>query len=309
MQDSMRDPNSPDFGRRRLITALALSSFLLPLSVQASALTSTTYPDLNRIVALEWLPIELLLTLGITPLAVAEIANYRLWVQEPELAPTVIDLGNRTEPNMELLQQIDPSLILYSTGFGPSVAKMQTIAPAMGFSFNDGSGLPLKLAKKSLQNLAEKLGVPERATAHLALFQQRLAQSKQRLSAWDNTPLLLFTLLDAGHALVFGKGSMFQEVMDELDLKNAWTGDTNFWGSAIVGIEQLATVSPQAQAIFFSHGNDALFAQVQKTPLWQALPFVRGQKVISQPGVWFYGATLSAMRFCDLLESALGAKP
>lgn len=308
MQDSMRDPNSPDFGRRRLITALALSPLLLPLSVQASALTSTTYPDLNRIVALEWLPIELLLTLGITPLAVAEIANYRLWVQEPELAPTVIDLGNRTEPNMELLQQIDPSLILYSTGFGPSVAKMQTIAPAMGFSFNDGSGLPLKLAKKSLQNLAEKLGVPERATAHLALFQQRLAQSKQRLSAWDNTPLLLFTLLDAGHALVFGKGSMFQEVMDELDLKNAWTSDTNFWGSAIVGIEQLATVSPQAQAIFFSHGNDALFAQVQKTPLWQALPFVRSHKVISQPGVWFYGATLSAMRFCDLLESALGAK-
>ncbi|MDN6682141.1 MAG: hypothetical protein L0L24_08050 [Enterobacterales bacterium] len=37
MQDSMRDPNSPDFGRRRLITALALSPFLLPLSVQASA--------------------------------------------------------------------------------------------------------------------------------------------------------------------------------------------------------------------------------------------------------------------------------
>lgn len=81
MQDSMRDPNSPDFGRRRLITALALSPFLLPLSVQASGLTSTTSPDLKRIVALEWLPIELLLTLGITPLAVAEIANYRLWVQ------------------------------------------------------------------------------------------------------------------------------------------------------------------------------------------------------------------------------------
>lgn len=300
--------NFPDLGRRRFVMALTLSPFLLPLATHASLNPKTEFPDLNRIVALEWLPIELLMTLGITPLAVAEIANYRLWVQEPQLAPSVLDLGNRTEPNMELLQQIDPSLILYSEGFGPSVPKMKTIAPTMGFSFNDGSGTPLKLAKQSLQKLAARLGIPERATAHLAQFQQRLAQSKQRLRPWDKTPLLLFTLLDADHALVFGKGSMFQEVMDELGLKNAWTGETNFWGSAIVGIEQLATVSPQSQAIFFSHGNDALFAQVQQTPLWQALPFVRARKVISQPGVWFYGATLSAMRFCDLLESALGAK-
>ena len=83
--------NFPDLGRRRFVMALTLSPLLLPLAAHASLNSKTEFPDLNRIVALEWLPIELLMTLGITPLAVAEIANYRLWVQEPQLAPSVLD--------------------------------------------------------------------------------------------------------------------------------------------------------------------------------------------------------------------------
>lgn len=53
--------------------------------------------------ALEWLPAERLLVLGVMPLGVAEIPNYRLWVAEPQLPESVIDVGFRTEPNMELL--------------------------------------------------------------------------------------------------------------------------------------------------------------------------------------------------------------
>ncbi|AWK13686.1 Fe(3+)-hydroxamate ABC transporter substrate-binding protein FhuD [Candidatus Fukatsuia symbiotica] len=301
--------NYPDLMRRRLLTVLALFPLSLPqFSLAAgAACSSDTHFDVNRIVALEWLPIELLLTLGIIPFGVTEIANYHRWVQQPKLPVSVLDVGSRTEPNMELIQYINPSLILHTTGFGPPVTKMKSIAPIMGFTFNDGSGKPLKLAKQSLYRLATHLGVEDRAMVHLEQYKQRINQSKQRIQVWRDTPLLLFTLLDSNHVLVFGRGSLFQEVMNDLDLENAWIGHTNFWGSATIGIEQLAIV-PKAQAIFFSHGNDTLFTQVQKTALWQALPFVRQGKVFIQPGVWFYGATLSAMRFCDLLESAAGVQ-
>lgn len=85
-------------------------------------------PDIARVAALEWLPIELLLALGVTPLAVADVHNYNLWVAEPKLPATVVDVGQRTEPNLELLQQLQPSLVLLSQGYGPTPRKIQPIA-------------------------------------------------------------------------------------------------------------------------------------------------------------------------------------
>ncbi|MBW7981444.1 Fe(3+)-hydroxamate ABC transporter substrate-binding protein FhuD [Enterobacillus tribolii] len=292
----------PDYLRRRLLTALALTP-LLP-AWPAAAQT----PDTARILSLEWLPTELLLALGVTPMGVADIRNYNLWVQAPALPASVRDLGTRTEPNMELVQQLNPSLLLYSNGFGTPPEMLGRIAPAQGFSFNDGSGHPLPLAMQSLRQLAATLGLENRAQAHLARVEQHLQQAHEQLRAWRAVPLLLFTLMNAGSALVLGRGSLFADVMARLELTNAWQGETNFWGSAVVSIEQLAAID-DAQGIFFSHGNEGLLRQVQQTPLWRALPFVRKRPVQVQPAVWFYGATLSAMRFCDLLGHALGERP
>lgn len=292
-------PVAPDLLRRRLLTALALTPLLPALPAMSAAL-----PDAGRVVALEWLPTELLLTLGVTPLGVAEIRNYRLWVGEPALPATVLDLGSRTEPNIELLQQLRPSLVLCSADFGPSTAMLERIAPVQRFVFNDGSGQPLALSITSLQRLAATLGLEMRCRSYLTSFEQRMDGYRERLRPWRGLPLLLFTLLDANHALVFGRGSLFQDVLERLSLNNAWHGNTNFWGSAVVSLEQLATIG-EAQGVFFSHGNDALLRQVQQTPLWQALPFVRRYPLKIQPAVWFYGGTLSAMRFCDLLSHAL----
>ncbi len=85
--------------------------------------------DPQRIVALEWLPAELLLALGVTPYGVADIPNYNLWVNEPALPSSVIDVGLRTEPNLELLTQMKPSFIVWSAGYGPSPEKLARIAP------------------------------------------------------------------------------------------------------------------------------------------------------------------------------------
>ncbi len=49
-----------------------------------------------------------------------------------------------------------------------------------------------------------------------------------------------------------------------------------------------------------------MLQQVARTPLWQSLSFVRENQLRLLPPVWFYGATLSAMRFVRLLEQAWG---
>lgn len=298
----MSEPLNPPVSRRHLLAALALSPLLFRVGIaQASPV------DTRRIAALEWLPIELLLALGVTPMAVADKNNYRAWVGEPELPAGVIDVGLRAEPNLELLTLLKPSLILYSAGYGPSPEKMVRIAPGVGFNFNDGSGKPLSVARRSLTELGEKLGMQQAAKDHLATFDSFIAGMKPRFASRGDSPVLLMTLLDPRHALVVGENSLFQEVMDLLDVKNAWHGETNFWGTAVVGLERLAAIK-DADVICFGHQNDAEMEKVMATPLWKAMPFVRQNRFQRVPAVWMYGATLSAMNFTRMLTKAVGSE-
>ncbi|MBA0037213.1 Fe(3+)-hydroxamate ABC transporter substrate-binding protein FhuD [Pantoea sp. BIGb0393] len=287
-----------DISRRRLLTALALSPLMSALPLRAAL------PDAQRILALEWLPVELLMALGVTPLGVADMHNYNIWVGDPLLPSSVIDLGLRTEPNLELMTQLEPALILHSNGYGPALDKLQRIAPTMGFDLNSGDGKPLSTARHSLQALGARIGREAQAVQHLQDVDEQLAAARERLQPWADRPLLLMSLMDSRHAITFGKNSLFLEVMEILGLRNAWQGETNFWGSAVVGLERLAEVG-DVQVICFDHDNDRDMQQVMKTALWQALPFVRAQRFQRVPAVWYYGATYSALKFVRVLEHAL----
>lgn len=291
-----------NFTRRRLLQMMALA----PLAAAFPALSaSSSQPDLERIIALEWLPAELLIALGVMPMGVADIPNYNLWVKEPSLAPSVIEVGQRTAPNLELLQQLGPSLILVSQGYGPKTSQLAPIAPVLSVLANDGTGHPLQQAIRSLHKLADYLGLQDRAAEHLQTYQQVLDQTRQQLKAATDQPVLLFSFLDKRHVLVFGEGSLLQEVMGEVGLTNAWNGEKSFWGSVTVGIERLASIR-HARALCFDHGTSEMIAEVSKTPLWQSLPFVRANQLSVVPAVWFYGATICAMRFCHILSTTLG---
>ncbi|HHT0468898.1 TPA: Fe(3+)-hydroxamate ABC transporter substrate-binding protein FhuD [Klebsiella variicola subsp. variicola] len=285
--------------RRRLLTAMALSPLLWQMRGAQAANV-----DPQRVIALEWLPAELLLALGVTPYGVADIPNYRLWVNEPALPASVIDVGLRTEPNLELLTQMKPSFIVWSAGYGPSPEKLARIAPGRGFTFSDGKR-PLAMAQRSLLEMADLLGKQQQAKRHLAEFDALMENLLPRFAGRGDRPLLMISLLDARHVLVFGENCLFQEVLDRFGIQNAWRGEAAFWGSVTVGIDRLAAFN-EADVICFDHGNDREMAQLLATPLWQAMPFVRAGRFQRVPAVWFYGATLSAMHFARVLADAQG---
>lgn len=287
--------------RRRLLTAMALSPLLWQMGQARAAIV-----DPHRIVALEWLPVELLLALGIMPYGVADIPNYRLWVNEPALPESVIDVGLRTEPNLELLTEMKPSFMVWSAGYGPSPEKLARIAPGRGFSFSDGKK-PLAIARQSLIEMAQLLNLESAASRHLAEYDSFIDSQKPRFAQRGDRPLLLMMLLDPRHMLVFGPNCLFQETLDAFGIRNAWQGETNFWGSTAVGIDRLAAYK-DADVLCFDHGNNPDMAALMATPLWQAMPFVRAGRFQRVPAVWFYGATLSSMRFVRILDNALGGK-
>lgn len=287
--------------RRRFLAAMALSPLLWQMQKAQAAPVSA-----ERIVALEWLPVELMLALGVTPYGVADIPNYRMWVNEPVLPDSVIDVGLRTEPNLELLTQMKPSMLVWSAGYGPSPKILARIAPGRSFAFSDGKQ-PLEQARRSLLEMAELLNKQEVAHRHLAAFDAYIDRLKPRFAQRGERPLLMMSLLDSRHMLVFGPNCLFQEILDRLGVKNAWQGETNFWGSTVVGIDRLAAYK-DVDVLCFDHGNEADMRRLAATPLWQAMPFVRANRVQNVPAVWFYGATLSAMNFARILDNALGGQ-
>ena len=68
----------------------------------------------SRIAVMEHDIVEAMLTLGVAPFAVAEAERYRSLFTSPALAPDCIELGASWEPNIELLTEIGPDLILVS---------------------------------------------------------------------------------------------------------------------------------------------------------------------------------------------------
>lgn len=282
-----------DLPRRRLLTALALSPLLPLIPARASV------PQ--RIIALEWLPLEMLFALGVTPLGAADTHDYSIWVGEPTIPPSVLDIGRRSEPNLEYIAELKPDLLLYSEGYGPRSSQLEAIAPSMEFSFTSERGEPLRTVGDGLLKLADRLDKSQVGHDHLAWFDRQLEQARRQLLGFHRQPLLVFTLVDDRHVMILGKNSLFGNVMTRLDIENAWRGEDSGWGTAMVGIERLATLPP-LRAICLDHRDEQARARVAATPLWQAIPFVRQKMLRTVPALWIFGATLSALRFCRMLQ-------
>lgn len=286
--------------RRRLLMCLALSPLLATPTLLAAV------PDARRVVALEWRPVELLLALGIMPLAVADLPNYRRWVVEPSLGPAVIDVGLRNEPNLELLQRLEPSLMLLSKGFGPSARRIARLAPQWVSQFSTPERGPLASIVADINGLGSLLDRKAEAQQYLTTMDAQLDATADRLQRYRTEPLLMFSFLDSRRVMVFGEGSLFGDILQRLGLTSAWRGETNAWGSTIVGIERLAEIDG-VRALCFLHGDDDPVREIAHVRLWRSLPFVRENRLHLLPAVWFFGANYSALRFCQLLEQTLEA--
>ena len=132
----------------------------------------------------------------------------------------MIDVGLRTEPNLELLTEMKPSFMVWSAGYGPSPEMLARIAPGRGFNFSDGKQ-PLAMARKSLTEMADLLNLQRAAETHLAQYEDFIRSMKPRFVKRGARPLLLTTLIDPRHMLVFGPNSLFQEILDTPTFPNS----------------------------------------------------------------------------------------
>ncbi len=275
--------------RRWFIGASALLPAVLAVPARAA--------DPVRTVVLDWGLAETLVALGAVPLGVGEAAGYARRVIEPALPPGVIDVGLRVSPNVELLQQLAPDVILVPPWIGQAKTVLERIAPVMvGAIYGQLDG-PYAAACAVTEQLGARTGRGADATDLIAQTDTVLAAARP---AAGSRPLYVVSFIDADHIAVYGRGSMFHDVLQRLGRRNAWGGPANATGAAVTGLERLT--DPEAEMVTIGPVLPDP-AALAGNLLWTSLPCVAAGRVTALPPVWFFGALPSAARFARLLAS------
>jgi len=287
---------------RLLKMAPCLLSLLLPLAGEAGQLVTATSAT-PRIATVDWTIAETLLALGVTPMAVGDVAPYRAWVGEPQLPAGVMDIGLRAQPNRELLAELKPDLILISPLAAPLAPTLSRIAPVQSIALYEPDADLWQRLHEATLTIAALVDKTTEAEQLLARLDQDLAQMRATLPE-DLPPLLVVQFIDERHVRVFGRHSLFEAVMQRLGLRNAWQGETNAWGFSVASLEQLMAL-PQARLVVVDPIPVGVSERLQEPGLWQQLPQVRAEAVLHLPAVWSFGGVLAARRFAVQLSTAL----
>lgn len=254
-----------------------------------------------RLACLEWTTAEMLLSLGVAPMAVCDTKGYRDWVVAPELPAGTIDLGSRGEPNLELLQALQPELILAVFDSGFERSDFAPYAPLFDVPFH--SAAPYRGAKAETLRLGERIGRAAEAAALVARTEAEIAAARARLRHDPAIPVCPFSFFDDRHLRIYG-GGLLQDVLVRLGLRNAWAGPVNDWGIATVGLEQLASIG-EARLVCLEPIPPHARRLMEESTLWAHLPAVRRGQMAVIPTVWPFGGLAAASRFAGLLADRL----
>jgi ABC-type Fe3+-hydroxamate transport system substrate-binding protein len=260
----------------------------------------------KKIVALDWALAETLLSLDVMPQGVANIEGYRTWVAEPELNDSVIDVGSRREPNLELLTVLKPDVILISQDMAAAYKQLSEIAPTLVYSVYSSDKTPLISAQNITTQLGLLLDKEKQAKQVIAETLQRLQANGDKLRGLQGShdSLLFIRFINDKTVRVHGAGSLAQATIEGMGLVNAWHEQSNLWGFTTAGIERLAEYQ-QSKVLIFGPLKVAEQKLLTQSALWQAMAFTRANSVFELPAIWTFGGLLSAQRFSDHITQQL----
>lgn len=291
--------------KKNLIAPVIFMMALL-LGLILSNLAQAAQSKAAHLVSLDWTLTETLVALNAPPIAVAQIDGYHSWIGEPALPDSVVDLGLRSQPNMERLAALAPENILISPMFANLKPRLERIAPVTEVPLYTPDKATWPQLIKLTRKLAQLVNDRDAGEALIENTESRLETLRKRLPK-NTESLLVVQFIDARHVRVFGSHSLFQAVLERLELPNAWTRPTNAWGFSLASLEELITI--EARLIIVEPYPQGVQVQLAKSGLWQHQPSVTSERVISLPPTWSFGALPSARRFADLLVSALENQP
>ncbi|WP_193556164.1 ABC transporter substrate-binding protein [Paenibacillus ginsengarvi] len=273
----------------------------------------------SRIVILEWTYAEDLLALGIQPVGMADIAGYKKWVDaKPAPAASVVDVGNRQEPNMELIMSLKPDLIVTTTTRAKtSYDKLKAIAPTIVFDpYSEKASKDLYAGMldsfKVVADVVGKQAEAEKVIQNLDKLYED-ARAKLKAAGKEGAEYVLTQAFSNQNAAVFRmmtENSSVSQIYSKIGLKNAYKPEKfESQGFATTSVEALAAVQ-SANFIYAVQSDDNIFEnQLKDNAVWKGLAFVKEKRTYGIGGdMWLFGGPLSIQKIVDKTVSLLTAK-
>ena len=270
--------------------------------------SSTADEAPSPISAFDWSIAETVLSLEPESTSLGNIAAFNIWTGGEYADDNVIDIGAQTFPNMELLSHLSPERILLSpsqTRLGHRLIGIAPITILQSYPYVSHRNDDLWAALDAF-TLEVGTAVNQRADAEQLVSDTRSHLETLKSSVAPQPPLLIVQLVTEHYARVYGDNSMFQEVLQQLDLNNGWTKKTNQWGYTLVSIRELFNVEEARLVVLESAFPIGIENSIESSGMWRYLPSVqRGDVILLPSSFWIAGTLPSAQRFADSLVRAL----
>ncbi|GAA5042383.1 iron complex transport system substrate-binding protein [Thermocatellispora tengchongensis] len=270
----------------------------------------------TRVVGLEWGEVEMLVSLGVMPVGVADVKGYGTWVTAAKLDSSVKDVGTRQEPSVDSIAALQPDLVVMEAERdSPLIGQLEKIVPVIVTKGSDATRNMERL-REDLMMIATAVGKTAEAGKLMADLDAALADGKQKLAAAGaaGKPFVMADGWKEGSTIsvrLFGKGSLVSDVAERLGLTNAWTGKVDEgWGLGTTDVEGLTVLKDPDTRMFYnaSDGVDVFADGLADNAIWKSLPFVEKGQVTKLPdGIWTFGGPLSCKQYAEALVKAYTA--
>jgi len=295
--------------RRAMLSALLGAGALAATALSDVALAGDAPAATpRRVVVLDWGLTEMVLSIGVVPVGIANTRDFRRNFTACDVPASVVDLGLMFQPNMELLFALKPDLIVISPAHARLQAALERVAPTVTLGRYRSSEAPYSAARAETLQLARLLGCEARAEALLAQADMALDRARTALAALPGAsavdgakgrPLYMVNFIDEAHVRVFGPNSFYGELMMTLGLQNA----VHSGAFSTTGFDVLGNV-PDATLLYMKPLAPSVVNMMKTSPLWHAMPFKNDGRMMGLPRVPPDGCLLSAMLFARVLVDA-----
>ncbi|MFD1149586.1 ABC transporter substrate-binding protein [Saccharothrix hoggarensis] len=269
----------------------------------------------QRVVTLEWAETEVVTSLGVTPVGVADATGYKTWDAAAPLPGDVKDVGKRNEPSVDAIVALNPDVVIMSQGRDETLAgQLEKYVPVVVTKSSDASR-NLDRLRDDVRMIAKAIGKAGEGDTLLSEMDTALADGKKAVEAKGatGTPFVMADGWLEGSTVnirPFGKGSLVSDTAEAVGLKNAWTGEVDpKWGLGATDVEGMTAITDPKTVLFYSASEDDVFTTgLAQNPVWQRLPFVVSQKVVKlEPGTWTFGGPKSVIRVAEQFVKATTA--
>ncbi|MCG9561327.1 iron-siderophore ABC transporter substrate-binding protein [Vibrio chagasii] len=258
-----------------------------------------------RVAALNWDIAEQVIELGVTPVAVPDIAGYSDWVVQPAIPEGVADIGTRTEPNFSALKKLNPDVILIASPQKDLHERLSEIAPVLYYQTYSEQHSNAEAAIENFKKIGQLLGKEEQANQKLAVMDERIAVLKAALDkaySGDKPRVTSFRFASTTSVYIYGDNSIPQYALEQLGFENAMILPASQWGISQKRMTELKNVKGGIALYFepFPYQD-----KLDRSPVWKSMPFVRDGQFSPVAASWSYGGAMSILYNAEAMAQSL----